>query len=297
MSTTLSLIVATVGRVDPIVRLFASLDTQKLTRSCEVILVDQNHDDRLVEIINPPRDFVIVHLRSSRGLSRSRNVGIAAARGDWLAFPDDDCWYPPGTLDGVLREIRSGSCDGFCGRCVDHRGTPSVIAWDTTSGPINRCNVFSRCTSASIFVKKQTCEQIGGFDERMGLGADTPFGAGEDPDFVLRLLRAGATLNYRPDIMVGHARSTHVYDAADRLRAWRYQHGAGRVLRVHGYGLRGLLGRLVVPSLSMAYQCVRLRFDVARYAWASVAGMTRGWLLSRRGDYWHALPCPEDRFE
>ena len=40
----------------------------------------------------------IRHLRSSPGLSHARNVGLAAATGEVLAFPDDDCWYSPDLL-------------------------------------------------------------------------------------------------------------------------------------------------------------------------------------------------------
>ena len=45
-------------------------------------------------------------LRSARGLSRARNAGLAHVEADLVAFPDDDCVYPPGLLERVARALR-----------------------------------------------------------------------------------------------------------------------------------------------------------------------------------------------
>src|SRR5271166_4064415 len=84
----ISLVVVTLNRVSELERLFASLDKQSY-KDFEVILVDQNPD------------LDIRHLRSGRGLSRGRNVGLPFAKGDIICFPDDDCWYPEDLLETV----------------------------------------------------------------------------------------------------------------------------------------------------------------------------------------------------
>src|SRR2546421_12955356 len=63
----------------------------------EVIVVDDGSVDqtprRLAEVIDE-RVRVIRH-PSSRGVAAARNSAIAAARGEWLAFlDDDDLWAP-----------------------------------------------------------------------------------------------------------------------------------------------------------------------------------------------------------
>ena|SRR5208337_53067 len=96
----ISLVVATVDRVAELERLFVSLDAQSY-RDFEVIVVDQNPDDRLLPVLQQHTDLAILHLRSGRGLSHARNVGLLAAQGDILAVPDDDCWYPEQLLHCV----------------------------------------------------------------------------------------------------------------------------------------------------------------------------------------------------
>src|SRR5271166_2242893 len=89
----LSLIIATLGRVTELDRLLASLDRQTY-KDFEVIVVDQNLDDRLLPLLREHKRLSIHRLRSSAGLSRARNAGMRAAKGDIFCFPDDDCWYP-----------------------------------------------------------------------------------------------------------------------------------------------------------------------------------------------------------
>ena len=82
-----SLVLATVGRTDELRRFLAHLDTQT-HREFELVVVDQNKDERLKPILEPYRGkFPILHLPSEQGLSRARNVGIEHARGDVIGFP------------------------------------------------------------------------------------------------------------------------------------------------------------------------------------------------------------------
>ena len=50
---------------------------------------------------------MIRHLRSERGLSRASNIGLRVARGDIIAIPDDDCWYPKDLLATVAAWFES----------------------------------------------------------------------------------------------------------------------------------------------------------------------------------------------
>ena len=57
------LVVATVGRVAEPERLLASLEAQT-HRGFRLLLVDQNLDDRLAPLLDRPRSFEVVSLRS-----------------------------------------------------------------------------------------------------------------------------------------------------------------------------------------------------------------------------------------
>ncbi|MPN49512.1 hypothetical protein SDC9_197133 [bioreactor metagenome] len=65
-------------------------------------MVDQNPDDRLLPILGDYENlFPVRRFRSAPGLSRARNVGLEQITGEVIAFPDDDCTYPPGILRSV----------------------------------------------------------------------------------------------------------------------------------------------------------------------------------------------------
>ncbi len=92
----ISMVASTLGRDQEMRLLLDTLSAQNDDRF-ELIVVDQNQDDRLVPILAAYEGrFPIRHVRSlEKGLDRGRNLGARHAAGDWLLFPDDDSWYPP----------------------------------------------------------------------------------------------------------------------------------------------------------------------------------------------------------
>lgn len=279
-----SLVLATLGRVDELRRCFESLAAQT-HRDFEVVIIDQNPDDRLVPLVQAfAGSLELRHLRSAKGLSRARNVGLRAITGDVVAFPDDDCWYPTDVLARVaaLLEANPG-WGGVCGRSIDAQGRDSSGRWDTAAGAIERTNVWRRAISYTVFLRRPLVDRLGGFEEDLGVGADSPWQSGEETDFVLRALGAGGDLRYDPEVRVHHENPVLQYDVRARTRARGYGMGMGRVLRLHRY-----------PVWYVSYLCARplggsllalLTGDPgrARFQWASFEGRVRGWLGSSAG--------------
>jgi len=135
----------------------------------EVIFADQNNDDRLNPILAQYRLlFPILHLRSQKGLSRSRNEALAFAQGEIICFPDDDCWYPPNLLIEVDRRMRENPLiAGFTGRCTDEHGRLSAGGESRRPGLLNRHNVWRGGVSATMFLRSNVLKQVGGFDEEL----------------------------------------------------------------------------------------------------------------------------------
>ena len=66
----------------------------------EIVLVDDGSDPRFalpVDLAADPR-VRVVRYAENRGAGRARDAGVAAARGDWIAFLDSDDYWLPGTL-------------------------------------------------------------------------------------------------------------------------------------------------------------------------------------------------------
>ena len=91
MNFNFSLIIATINRSEELGLLLSSLKNQTY-KNFQVIIVDQNLDNRIVSIISDYKDFLkIVHIKTNKkGVSNARNAGIELAEGDIITFPDDD---------------------------------------------------------------------------------------------------------------------------------------------------------------------------------------------------------------
>ena len=132
-----SLIVATLNRVAELERLLASLDGQTVEHF-EVIIVDQNPDDRLAGTLARHPKLNLVHLRCRPGASRARNVGLRAARGNIIGFPDDDCWYPENVLKVVTEWFASHpEFDGLFGVLRDENNRLTGPQWPSTPASVH----------------------------------------------------------------------------------------------------------------------------------------------------------------
>src|ERR1700759_5362286 len=121
-----SLIIATLSRTTELRQLLESFTQQEFS-DYEVILVDQNDDDRLQQVVDEFAGRVpIERIFSPKGVSTARNYGIREASGELIAFPDDDCWYPPGLLARVDQWFRDHQRYSILAvGAVDETGVPS----------------------------------------------------------------------------------------------------------------------------------------------------------------------------
>ena len=176
-----SLIVPTLGRVDPLERLLASVNAQS-HRDFDVAVVDQNPDDRLAPLLERyAGQFTLRRFTSDRGARGPRNAGLLHSTGDVVAFPDDDCWYPPDLLERVAARLAAEpGLDGITGRPA---GDPY---WDAAAGPINPFNVWKRGIEFTLFLRRRLVDRVGILDKALGPGSGTPFWAAEGSDYLLR---------------------------------------------------------------------------------------------------------------
>ncbi|HWQ23685.1 MAG TPA: glycosyltransferase family A protein [Gaiellaceae bacterium] len=269
------LVVATVGRVDELERLLASLGRQTHPRF-RVLVTDQNDDDRLAPVLAAHATLELVHLRASPGLSRARNAALPHVTADLVAFPDDDCAYPEGLLEQVAaRFAASAALDGLSGRVVGHDGW-SAPSWRPDAALLARDNLWNRANAGAIFLRRHVVERVGAFDERLGLGSGEPWSSGEEIDYLIRALAAGARIEYDPELTVTHDEKRLTPDA---LRARGYRDGAsvGYLLRKHRYPARTLARMLVRPAGGAVLALARGDLAAARVHAATLRGRLAGY--------------------
>lgn len=274
-----TLVLATLGRTEEIERFLDSLVRQQY-RSVEVLVVDQNRDNRLMGILERfGKTLSLTRLHSEPGLSRARNVALAVATGDIVAFPDDDCWYPDELLIRVARFFREHpDVDGLSGRVAHQEQGPSYARFDRSAGFVTLRNVWQRVSSVSFFLRRGVITAVGGFDEQLGIGAGTPWGGGEDIDYPLRALKEGYTIHYDPSIVAMHPSPFRLgYDQAS-VRAFRYGAGIGRVWRKHSFPKWLVAYYLMRPLGGSVLSFLMARPSRARYYLWAFRGRVLGWL-------------------
>lgn len=281
----LSLIMATLGRTDPIITFLDALRQQDVER-VELLIVDQNDDDRVERLLRSRNDAVTIRRIHARpGLSHARNIGVAHARGELLGFPDDDCWYTPGLLRKVLEWFdRHPDADGLSCMVSDEHGRWSVAFMPRRSQPITRRNVCRSVNSSGLFVRRHVHAAVGGFDERLGVGAATPWGSAEETDYVMQALRSGCAMHYDAELRVIHPRRTSTMCKAEVLRSWRYGQGVGYVLRKNGYGFAAAVYFTCLPLASVPWALLRGQPGRAMERIVTSAGRMSGWIRGRSSE-------------
>jgi glycosyltransferase involved in cell wall biosynthesis len=89
-----SVIIPTYNRADMLTRAVESVLTQTYT-DFELIVVDDGSTDDTVGRLDGFKDRISIIRQKRKGVSAARNAGIAASKGDLLAFLDsDDQWLP-----------------------------------------------------------------------------------------------------------------------------------------------------------------------------------------------------------
>jgi glycosyltransferase involved in cell wall biosynthesis len=281
-----SLIVATLGRTHELDALLRSLATQTFqTSRFEVIVVDQNSDDRLTSIVaQHARALTIRHIRSSRlGSSHNRNLGIEHAHGRWITFPDDDCTYYTDTLQKTHDFLVSHpQIDMVFGAIVDRATGERIIrSWPLRETVITARNYFFLYSQITLFCKPSALR----FDER--LGPATPYGAYEDADFVYSAIQMGQRLHYTPSIELWHPKQGVGHMAVEKTVS--YSRGLGAFVAKHAdVSVYGLFVKSVVYHLAMLLpELLLLRFGRARTRWVTVIGRIQGYVRFRR-QYGHS---------
>jgi GT2 family glycosyltransferase len=205
----------------------------------ELLIINQGEYyqiEKVVERFRSQSSIPIVHCSQPRmGLSAARNLAISQAHCYIIAFTDDDCVPDSNWLAHIERRlISTPTTDGVTGSIrpleIDSPGEFPISIRISKKGMRfqGRALPWYVGSGGNFAMRRNWLLRVGGFDERLGAGS--PGKAAEDTDLFYRLLRAGAVIQYEPDVLIYHERQ----DAAHLVRSfWNYSHGIGAFIAKH----------------------------------------------------------------
>jgi GT2 family glycosyltransferase len=239
----ISFIIATIGRVDLLRRLLVSLQLEARPED-EIIIVDQNQDNRICGILEMISGRInIRHLKCAPGLSGARNLGLFVSTGDIVCFPDDDCWYPQGTVTQVINRFSFFDQHILTGKWIDPE-YKDRDRWPKAETTVSKANVFACASSITIFCSRLAIVDAGAtFDQKIGAGAGTVWGSGEETDFLLQLLAANKKITYLPNLCIYHPYDNSSLNLKRYKKAIYYSAGWAYVAKKHSFGIVYLWSR------------------------------------------------------
>lgn len=272
-----SLIMATYGRSHEI-KIFCESLLLQSEQDFELIIVDQNTDNRVIEIIQPYQSlFTIKYIKSTvKGLSYNRNIGLKHAIGEIIAFPDDDCIYLKDTLQFIEEKIKKDKTSFYCLNTKDTKRDLTYLTpqkrWN-----INYYNFMRGGCSPSFFVTKNALEGFY-FDEKLGVGA--PFGSAEESDMLLYLLVHNKKGIYDGNHFILHPGMDYKATIHNDTRNYTYALGFGALYKKGCLIYKKYF--LIIPFLVSLLKCfagIIIR-DKKKYT-LTLKGRIKGFLLYR----------------
>ena len=237
-----------------------SLLAESPDNDVEIIVVDNGSKDATVEIV---RGFPVTLIEvPSAFVSRSRNIGAAAARKDILAFVDSDCTVLPGWVDAIRDSFRELDV-GAAGARHLLRDNPTWVerAWYQrrnwqTSDTIRDVDYVP---AGNLAVRRDIFASLGGFDESLETG--------EDPDLCKRIATRGLRIIENPGMRCVHLGEPQSLSEVFRRERW------------HGRGLRVRYGDGRLAPIAISTVVFLLTLFVSLSAPAVAAFRSESWPL------------------
>ena len=180
-----SVVIPTFNRLKYLPATLASVRAQRFA-DFETIVIDDGSTDGTLDYLTTIGEGLRVVRQDNRGPGAARNAGVAAAKGEYIAFLDsDDVWFP-WTLEAFAGVIAASSPSIVTASVIEFSDESRLV--QVGEGPV-RHRVFSDFFSSSAeaisvgsgtaVIRRTTFLESGGFTDR-SINA-------EDHDLILRL--------------------------------------------------------------------------------------------------------------
>jgi GT2 family glycosyltransferase len=187
----------------------------------EVIVVDNASTDGSADMVRAefPEVRVMAH-RENIGVS-GWNLGLAAARGNYVLALDDDCYLPPDGLSRAVVAAEAHEADLVSFKVVSTRDPAHVFTEHYPTGLLT----FWGC---AVLMRRHVIDELGGYDSEILVW-------GNELEFMLRFFDRGLRHLHLPEVEAQHMKSLASGKAIGwqpyRVNAGRFAYIAAKLLR------------------------------------------------------------------
>jgi len=174
-----TVVIPTRNRRELLLRTLSTALAQQAVELEIVVVADGSEDDTVEQLrrVADPRLVVLAH-ETSKGMAGARNAGIDAARGNWLAFLDDDDLWAPTKLARQIAAADAAAAAGFVYSAALHVG-PELAVRHLEPAPephraIRALRFFNPIPAgaSNVLARTELVRAVGGFDESLKQLAD-----------------------------------------------------------------------------------------------------------------------------
>lgn len=313
--STLSVIIVSWNVRDLLRDCLRSLEAGRGARPLEVIVVDGASSDGSAEMVAAEFPWVrLLAQRENVGFPRGNNIGLRAARGEWLCLLNPDTVVVGDALERLVNYLErhpdvgmvgpqllnsDGSCQSSRRRfptlalaCLESTWLQPLaprrwLDWYTVQETADdQTAEVDWITGAAMLTRRAVLEQVGGMDEGYGMYS-------EELDWCRRIKAVGWCIVYVPEARIIHHSGQssdqvptrrHILFNRAKLRYFRKYHGRRSYLLLRGVLLANFAGQLALEALKYALghrrplraQRVRAYWQVLRTGLSAAEAGNRG---------------------
>ncbi|KFL35746.1 glycosyltransferase [Arenimonas donghaensis] len=208
----------------------ASIEAHSDYGNLEVIVVDNASSDGSPEWLRQWAEAPspaghqrrLILNEDNLGFSAGNNVGLRAARGEFLVLLNNDTYVTPGWVRGLCNHLRADPGLGLLGPVTNNIGNEAKldIGYDGMDEMLEKAALHTRAhpgqrrplRTAAFFcvaMRRDVYQRVGDMDEDFGVGFF------EDDDYCRRVEQAGLSVACAEDVFVHH----HLSASFDALKA------------------------------------------------------------------------------
>ena len=218
----ITVVVVTFNRPIQVKRTIESLIGQSV-KPYEIIVIDDGSQPKL-DLTTNFEGVQFIRLDQEIGLSNSRNLGISTAKGEYVAFIDDDAVASPNWLEEIGKAILTGA-EILGGPLVPNFEAEPPQWWTEKEygGIVGIGNIaVEEIWGANMVLNKDIFKEIGLFNPRVGRQKGTLM-TREENDLIDRA-KSAYKVAFVPSAVVVHSVSAKRLNLKYILR-WRYYDG------------------------------------------------------------------------